>query len=311
MRWSAKKRMEFIESRLFWEGKISRKDITDFFDISIPQATKDIKAYSELALENIRYDPRAKQYVTGPDFKSKISQPSSDSYLSRLRILKESKDRNYFFNGPIPPFSEMPQFRRFVDTDVLRTLVRAIHNKDAIKINYQSMSSSKPKTRWITPHSLGHDGSRWHVRSLCHNEKIYKDFNLGRIIEISNSSLHDIDHSIDYEWHNEISVVIAPNPVLEGGKKACIERDYCMKNGKTSLKIKAAFFYYFKLRFLFNGEQEDKQGNKQQIQLLNLDEINANIDLLKSMSKNKVNELIAAGNFAAFIARNHELHLAP
>ena len=300
MRWSAKKRMEFIESRLFWEGKISRKDITDFFDISIPQATKDIKAYSELAPKNIKYDPSAKQYVASSDFKSKIAQPSSDRYLTRLRILKGSKDRNYFFNGPITPFSEMPQFRRFVDTDVLRKLVRSIHAKKSIKIDYQSMSSTAPKTRWITPHSLGHDGSRWHVRALCHNENIYKDFNLGRIIAITDSLLHDIDHSIDYEWHNELSVVISPHPSLEGGTRSCIERDYCMENGRVSLEIKAAFFYYFKLRFGFTDGHEVKPGNEQQIQLINLEEINAKIELLKSMSKNKIMELIESGNYATF-----------
>ena len=73
MRWSTRKRLEFIESRLFWDGKISRKDLTDYFDVSVPQATKDLKMYSELAPENIHYDNRAKHYQAGTNFKPEFS----------------------------------------------------------------------------------------------------------------------------------------------------------------------------------------------------------------------------------------------
>ena len=62
MRLSIRKRMEFIEARLFWEGAISRKDLTDCFRISNPQASKDLKQYSELAPENIYYDHHNPHY---------------------------------------------------------------------------------------------------------------------------------------------------------------------------------------------------------------------------------------------------------
>lgn len=300
MRWSAIKRMEFIEARLYWEGKIGRKDLTEFFNISIPQATKDIKAYYELAPDNINYDTKAKQYVATVDFKPKFSQASSDRYLSRLQILKENRGQDYFFYGQIPPFAGLPQFRRFVDTEVLRALLKSIHRKEAIKISYQSMSAAEPKTRWITPHALGHDGLRWHVRSLCHTDNIYKDFNLGRIIKIIDSNPNDMDHSFDYEWHNEITVIIIPHRELTDGKRSCIERDYCMVDGQVSLQIKAAFFYYFQQRFGFVDDHETNKGNEQQIQLLNIDEIKAKVDLLKTMSINKLTELMHTEKYLKF-----------
>ena len=153
------------------------------------------------------------------------------------------------------------------------------------------MSSPRPKVRWITPHSLGHDGSRWHVRALCHNAKIYKDFNLGRILSVEKTTKHIFDHSIDYEWITKIDLIIAPNPSLEAGPKSCIERDYCMENGQITVNIRAAFFYYFKLNFGFKGGHEDSRGNEQQIVLLNSEEINTKIELMKSMTKTRIEEL--------------------
>lgn len=293
MRWSVTKRIEFIEARLFWEGKISRKDLTAFFEISIPQATKDLKEYSEIAPNNIEYDSSSKHYVATPVFDPVVSSPSSEKYLTRLKFLVGEK----FFNGIIPPFSELPRLRRFVSTEILRDVLLAINNKKAIEINYQSMRLPNPKTRWITPHSFGYDGSRWHVRSLCHNDSFYKDFNLGRILSISESSDHIFDHSVDYEFHNEIGATIAPHPELEAGPKSCIERDYCMQNGQITFNIKASFFNYFKLSLGFRDDHKDIPCNEQQIILLNHDEMKTKIDLLQSMTKAKIKELLESGTY--------------
>ncbi|MFZ2634264.1 MAG: WYL domain-containing protein [Desulfosalsimonadaceae bacterium] len=293
MQWSAQKRIEFIEARLYWDGKISRKDLTEFFGISIPQATKDLKKYSALAPENIKYDLSAKQYKATKNFNPKISTPCSEIYLTRLKLLQEKRDSNKFFNGIPPSFSVMPSLRRFVDKEILRGLLRAIHNNEAVKIYYQSMISPLPKERWISPHALGYDGSRWHLRGLCHDEKKYKDFNLGRILSINGSTKHVFDHSIDYEWHNEIDITIAPHPLLEDGPKSFIERDYCMEGGQITVSLKAAFFHYFKMNFGFRDGYENASPHEQQIILLNLTEIEAKIELLKSMTESKINGLPA------------------
>lgn len=298
MLWSAQKRLDFIEARLFWEGQLSRQDIQDFFKISRPQATKDLNRYIEIAPGNMQYDKSAKYYVATKNFEPKISKPSSDRYLSRLRLLHGNKNRNVFFSGTIPSFAEMPQLKRFVDEDVLKGVLTAINNQNAIKIKYQSISHPKPKIRWITPHSLAHNGFRWHIRALCHNDNIYKEFVLGRIFSIENSMKQIFDHSFDYEWHQEISVKIAPNPQLNETLRALIERDYCMKNGEVTISMKAAFTYYFLRRFGFGEDDKDPiEKEVKQIVILNLDEINTKVGLLKSMSKTKINELIKNGSY--------------
>ncbi|WP_161630001.1 WYL domain-containing protein [Desulfogranum mediterraneum] len=290
MRWSAEKRLEFIEARLFWEGKIGRKDLTEFFRISIPQATKDIKEYIERAPKNIDYDNKSRQYIATPDFKPVLSQPSSERYLGRLKLLHKIESGT-FFNGSIPSYAVMPTARRFVDTDILREILRSVRDNEAINITYQSMTSPKPKARWISPHAIGNDGSRWHVRALCHSSKIYKDFNIGRMLSINDSTPHDFDHSIDYEWHNTLEAKIEPNPQLDKYQKSLIERDYCMEDGCVIISLKAAFFYYFKLNFGFVEGYEELPPTRQQVVPVNLEELEAQATLLKSMTKKQTQKL--------------------
>ena len=55
--------------------------------------------------------------------------------------------------------------RRDIDPKKLQAILRAIREKKALNIEYQSMARPKPILRWITPHAIGFDGFRWHARS--------------------------------------------------------------------------------------------------------------------------------------------------
>ena len=44
-RWGQERRLEFIDFRLYWEGRINRSDLIDFFGISVPQASLDLAKY--------------------------------------------------------------------------------------------------------------------------------------------------------------------------------------------------------------------------------------------------------------------------
>ena len=53
IKWTVKRRMEFIEFRLFWQGSINRKDLCDTFGLSLPQASLDLRRYSQQAKRNL------------------------------------------------------------------------------------------------------------------------------------------------------------------------------------------------------------------------------------------------------------------
>ena len=89
MRWSVEQRLEFIEFRLFWDGQLNRSDLTQKFEISVPQASMDLARYQTIAPNNIRYDGRLKTYVAAESFKPVVSTPTARYYLSQLRSVAD------------------------------------------------------------------------------------------------------------------------------------------------------------------------------------------------------------------------------
>ncbi len=83
-RWGQERRLEFIDFRLMWEGKVNRSDLIGFFQISMPQASLDLARYLELAPDNLTYDRTAKAYVASDDFKPILCKADSDTFLKEL-----------------------------------------------------------------------------------------------------------------------------------------------------------------------------------------------------------------------------------
>jgi len=290
MRWSTKQRIEFIETRLYWEGKIGRKDLTGYFDISIPQSTKDIKAYIEKAPDNICYDNKAKQYVAAEGFEPVFISPDSEHYLKRL--LTSDPDQEEFFCGPMPSFYNAPSIQRKIDPKILKYILKNINEGNAVHVEYQSMSGSGPVWRWITPHAIGFDGFRWHTRAFCHNSRVFKDFNLGRIYEIGETKPNPIDSSCDFQWFTDITFIVKPHPGLTEEQSKGIERDYGMTNGILEFEVRGAFTFYMLKRLNLEEGHEENDPIKQQIVLKNREQIENQRQMLEKMSINKIEETI-------------------
>ncbi|MCP4117702.1 MAG: WYL domain-containing protein [Desulfobacteraceae bacterium] len=288
MRWSTRQRIEFIETRLYWEGKISRKDLTGYFDISIPQATKDIKTYMEIAPANIQYDGRAKQYIAPAGFVPVLISPDSEAYLKQL--FSSDAEKNDFFCGSIPPFYNVPCIQRQISPLVLKYVLRNIREQSAIYIEYQSMGG--PGRRWITPHAIGFDGFRLHTRAFCHKNRVYKDFKLGRILDTGKTKSHSMDHAYDFEWFNEITFIIEPHPGLTDEQRKGIEIDYGMTNGRLEFEVKAAFVLCMQNILRLDEGHNKRDPQKQQIVLVNEEEIGSQCRMLKKMSAKKIEETV-------------------
>lgn len=66
--YAIEQRLRLFEFLLAQYGYVNRSALTDFFGISTPQASLDIRAYLERAPGNACYDPRAKTYCRTPNF---------------------------------------------------------------------------------------------------------------------------------------------------------------------------------------------------------------------------------------------------
>ncbi|MBW1801987.1 MAG: WYL domain-containing protein [Deltaproteobacteria bacterium] len=284
MAWSIERRLAFIDFRLYWEGRINRKDLTDFFGISVPQASADLSNYQEKAPKNIGYDKSAKFYFATEDFKPVFISSDSSNYLSQLRLISNGVlKEDEAFLGLMPSFDTIPNPERSVDAEVLRSILKAINNDMSLEIEYQSMSRPEPIWRRIVPHSLSYDGYRWNIRAYCHLRKDFIDFLLARIIRVKDPKPDETDAATDILWHNFIDVKIAPHPEFEESQKKIIERDYGMKNGVGSIRVRAALWFYLEKRLGLSEGRESRPPNEQQIVLVNRDEIKRALDTYRTL----------------------------
>lgn len=274
LRWGVERRMEFIEFRLFWEGRINRRDLIEKFGVSTPQASMDLSKYHEIAPDNMHYDPRAKFYYPDKNFKPKFLNPDSDRYLANLQSMSSgilTEEESWL--ADIPAYGVLPQPRRAIDPKRLHRVVKSIREGLALQVRYQSMNAPEAKWRWITPHALGFDGYRWHARSFCHQSEVFKDFVLARILSVRLTKEHALDLTQDREWHENVEVQIGPHPGLTEDQRNAIKLDYGMENGQMVLQVRRAFLYYFLKRLGLDIDPATRKPKDQQIVLVNREEV--------------------------------------
>jgi hypothetical protein len=270
MRWEASRRMEFIEFRLYWEGRVNRGDLTDFFRISIPQASNDIRRYQELSPGNIDYDKSGKFYFATRNFNPSFYTPSSNDYLTQLQQLSSGviSDRESQIKT-IPPSFLIPELERPIFNQTLRDLSFSIKDKTDIKITYQSMNAPDSSTRWLAPQAFAFDGFRWHIRAYCFSRKDFRDFAIGRIWEITDRRESELGEIVDHGWNNLIRLKIGANPNLSENQRKTIEREYGMDCGSKIVTIRESFLFYFLKRYGLNKKDPENEANSQHVVLLN------------------------------------------
>jgi hypothetical protein len=244
-RWSQERRLEFIDFRLRWDGRLNRTDITDFFGISIPQASLDIARYCELAPDNMRYDRSARVYVASPAFRAIYGTSSPQHFLDELLAgASGGSGEGPQVLGHVPSFTAMPRLNRLVSVDVLVAVVRAMRESTGLRMRYQSLTRAEPAERELSPHALAHDGQRWHVRGFCHLREEFRDFVMGRILSVHGPVAAARDGLEDAAWHTTLRLVLVPHPKLAAAYRRAIALDYGMLDGTLELECRRALLPY-------------------------------------------------------------------
>lgn len=238
------RRLQFIDFRLRWQGQLNRVDLMEHFGISTPQASLDVALYLSLAADNLEYDKTARTYVATDQFEPLFRRTSGGRYLAELFALKGGiLEPAASFIGRSPACDIAPSPARMVDDRTLARINRAILEGKSAHVVYQSMSSTDPSERWITPHALAYDGFRWHIRAFCHKREEYTDFVLARILDLIETGTKPVPNRDD-QWETIVDLVLAPHPGLTPGARKVIELDYGMTDGTLGLPCRQALLYY-------------------------------------------------------------------
>ncbi len=274
-RWGPEKRLEFIDFRLRWDGRLNRADISDFFGISTPQASLDIARYLEMAPGNASYDHSERTYIATEVFQPLFPSSQPQKYLRDLLVQAYGMfDQGVSFLGWAPPIGVAPTPARMLSADTLIALLGAIRRGRALEMTYQSMTSSVPKKRLVSPKAFGHDGYRWHIRVFCHLENGYRDFVIARILSLGAELSPPTEPPQDLDWETSMTLVLAPNPGLAEAHQRVIELDYGMENGELRFQCRRALLLYV-VRNLGLDDVSGKNPKAQQIILCNRSEIEA------------------------------------
>jgi hypothetical protein len=273
VRWSQVRRLHFIDFRLQWEGKINRKDVTTFFNISVPQASADIARYIELAPQNLEYDKSSRSYIALPSFVPQFDTTGPRQYLSQLLAL----ERNVLAGDQVflsfqPPVASIPLPSRAIEPNVLALMVRAIANKAMLEIRYQSITRDEEQARAISPHAFGYDGVRWHVRAYCHLRQGFRDFVFGRILSAGAMKPSSVDSMNDHDWHTSIDLVLVPDESLTPHQRRGVEIDYEMQDGRVTVSCRRAMLFYTLRTLNFESDGAPRNGERQLV-IANLAEI--------------------------------------
>ncbi len=272
--WVVVQRYEFIEWRSYWAGRLNRKDLEDQFQISTPQASIDLRNYQEAAPGNIEYNSTEKTYLPTANFRPKFLRLSAERYLLQLHAMKtEAIRKSDTWFGVLPPAEVPERIIRAVEWPILRSLLRAIEERLAIGIYYQSLT--KLEMRSICPHSLAYDGHRWHVRAMSAEKGEFRDYTLTRMLSLGPFSQCRFDPADDLEWNTMFTLRLKAHPDLNPDQKAAVERDYRFVDGELKVTMRLALAYYFVTRNNLDLRHGEIPPNRVQLYLINFDEYEA------------------------------------
>lgn len=272
---NTRERLEYLEWRLFWEGRFNKSDLMKQFGTSKPQASVDLRKYREFGDDNLRYDATRKRFIAVKGMKPKVLKVSPTRLLLQLRALSDGViDREDVWFKTLPDVAVMPNLRTNVGASVLRRTLRAIRRQRSMRVLYRSLNGTAE--REIAPHALAYDGHRWHARAWCFENEEFRDFVLTRIEKTRKTRSCDIDPAADEEWNNTIELKLRPNPDLTDEQRVAVEKDYGMSAGVRTLEVRRALAFY-----LVQNLDLDIDGlppTRSQVRLLNRNEVFDRID---------------------------------
>ena len=285
IRWGVRRRLEFIDFRLFWYGRLNRKDMAETFGISPQQASIDIGQYETMAPNNLAYDPAEKAYMRAERFVPAFVGETVERYLFQLVAIENQwmRTEDTWFDS-IPPLEVITLRRRPTDPTVLLRVLTAVRERLEIDIEYDSLTGAVQPSRTIAPHALAHSAGRWYVRSWSRDHNDFRDYNLNRIRVVDDSRPSSVDPALDFEWTHLMNLVILPNPDLPQERQDAVATEHGMTDGCLVLPCRLSLSFFLMSEHNLDVEPGVLKPEKQQIVLQNREEITQARALARKMS---------------------------
>lgn len=277
IKWNTRQRLQFIEIMGFYGGTVARSDVARAFGLSDAAATKDLKLYNDLAIDNLIYKQTVFGFVPTEKFVPLFSDLSPEQALPIIAANLAATGGPY---GDEPIYGirtqQLPIPHRFPDKKVLAQIIQAIRFKKKLTVYYSSLSDRDSQhQRIIEPHSLVDTGLRWHVRAYNTETYDFRDFVLSRFTD---AQLLDEDaesgEQYDEEWTETIAIKLIPHPKLKIEKQQILLMDFGAINNEIEITIRRSLIGYLLNRLSVDTTTDFSQNpNAYQLALKNREEI--------------------------------------
>lgn len=247
LKWSTRQRLQYIEVMAFYYGVVTRNDVASAFGISDAAATKDLALYGRLAPDNLIYRQSLFGYVPAPAFHECLAD------LSPAVVLPMIAHNLASMGGPYGeqrifgiPAESLPIPARLPDKEITAQVLRAVAQKKKLRLSYRSLSDRESgHERVIEPHSLCHNGLRWHLRAYSEETFDFRDFVLSRISEAQMlDEASESSAQYDEEWVETLTLELTPHPGLPEPKRLNLLMDYGGAGGVITIEVRRALLGY-------------------------------------------------------------------
>lgn len=243
---SPQQRLSLMELLLVWEGRIYRSRVCELFGIGLPRASQWIKEIRDLNPTWMEWDSKARSYFATADFYKQYAKgPQADisSSLSRYLSMVGLPYASALDDSEGVMWSATPSINA-PSPKIFASLSNAIKQAKVVDIEYMSLSEPAPHRRIIHPHSLVLAGRRWHVRAFSETNEDYRDYALGRILEVKPLSRPCV-HFDDPAWNTKATVRLIAHPELSPEQARVIQAEYFKGTASRVETCRAALVPYF------------------------------------------------------------------
>lgn len=291
LRWSVRRRLEFIDARLFWSGQFNRTDLCAAFGTSVAQASMDVARYEALAPSNLTYDRSAKVYRRAPGYEPALIGPSVESQLSQFAGVEGGwPTPGATWSGATTPVEVVALDRPGIEPIALLRILDALRDGAMVEVAPAPAPVAAPAGRAsrIAPHGLFRAADRWHVRAWSPDAGEFLDVDIHGASAAGAEGRPEVDPSLDFEWVHRIDLVIAPNPDLTDERRAVVAARHAMVGGRLVRPCRLSLIPYLVAAHDLDVEHGILSPERQPLVLLNAAEVAQTQAAVRQMARQEL-----------------------
>ena len=244
-------RFEYLETKLYWGGGITARELGEACGLTRQNAQGVIAEYRRRHPGNITFNSSLKRQTASETFTPNYINPNPGPFLDYQRgatMMAFYRDQEDW--GGLPFHDVDRLLRPQLPTQPVREVIAGLQQKQAVTIYYHAKTGAR--MRDISPNQLIFAGNRYHVRAYCHYTKKFLDFVLSRIVHAESTQTEWVSSHDDTEWNTYVTIFFKPNEQLPSEAKDALLRDFPLNDcGSFVIRCRQALEFYV-LREMLN-----------------------------------------------------------